>query len=47
MPRSGKRPDGSAIAVMPFRSLGRLNGTGAKAVYACLRTVPAKPHGQY
>ena len=46
MLRSGKRPDGSAIAVMPFESLGQLDDTDAQAVYAFLKTVPAKPHGQ-
>lgn len=46
MLRSGKRPDGSAIAVMPFDSLRELNDTDAQAVYAYLKTVPAKPAGQ-
>lgn len=46
MLRSGKRPDGSAIAVMPFESLRELNDTDAQAVYAYLKTVPAKPAGQ-
>ena len=46
MLRSGKRPDGSAIAVMPFESLGQLDDIDAQAVYAFLKTVPAKPHGQ-
>lgn len=46
MLRSGKRPDGTAIAVMPFKSLGQLSDTDAQAVYAYLQTVPAKPRGQ-
>jgi mono/diheme cytochrome c family protein len=46
MLRSGKRPDGSAIAVMPFESLGRLSDVDAQAVYAYLKTLPARPHGQ-
>lgn len=46
MLRSGKRPDGSAIAVMPFESLRELNDTDAQAIYAYLKTVPAKAHGQ-
>ena len=46
MLRSGKRPDGSAIAVMPFEALGQLNDIDAQAVYAYLKTVPARPHGQ-
>lgn len=46
MLRSGKRPDGTAIAVMPFESLSQLNDTDAQAVYAYLQTLPARPHGQ-
>jgi mono/diheme cytochrome c family protein len=46
MLRSGKRSDGSAIAVMPFDSLRELNDIDAQAVYAYLKTVPAKPAGQ-
>ncbi len=46
MLRSGKRPDGSAIAVMPFESLRELNDTDAQAVYAFLKTVPARAAGQ-
>ncbi|MEO5607874.1 MAG: c-type cytochrome [Polaromonas sp.] len=46
MLRSGKRPDGTAITVMPFESLGKLNDVDARAVYAYLQTMPAKPAGQ-
>lgn len=46
MLRSGKRPDGSAIAVMPFGSLRELNDLDAQALFAYLKTVPPKPHGQ-
>lgn len=46
MLRSGKRPDGSAIQVMPFDSLRELNDTDAHAVYAFLKTVPSRPAGQ-
>lgn len=46
MLRSGKRPDGSAIQVMPFDSLGRLDDVDTQALYAFLQTVPARPHGQ-
>ena len=45
MLRSGKRPDGTAITVMPFESLRELNDVDAKAVYAYLKTVPARPSG--
>ncbi|ABM38454.1 c-type cytochrome [Polaromonas naphthalenivorans] len=46
MLRSGKRPDGTAITVMPFESLRQLNDVDAQAVYAYLKTVPARPFGQ-
>lgn len=46
MLRSGKRPDGTAIKVMPFESLRELNDTDAKALYAFLKTVPHRNAGQ-
>ncbi|WHZ10655.1 MAG: Putative diheme cytochrome c-553 [Burkholderiaceae bacterium] len=46
MLRSGKRPDGTSIPVMPFGSLAVLDDTDARAVYAYLQTVPARPAGQ-
>lgn len=46
MLRAGKRPDGSAIKVMPFDSLRELNDTDALALYAFLKTIPARPAGQ-
>ncbi|MGE4242002.1 c-type cytochrome [Ramlibacter sp.] len=46
MMRSGKRPDGTAIAVMPFESIGRMSDVDVQALYAYLKTVPAKPAGQ-
>ena len=46
MLRSGKRPDGSTIAVMPFESLRELNDTDAQAIFAFLQTVPARSTGQ-
>jgi hypothetical protein len=46
MLRSGKRPDGSAIKVMPFESLRELNDTDAHALYAFLKTVPSRSAGQ-
>ena len=45
--RSGKRADGSSIAVMPFESLSKLSDVDVRAVYAFLQTVPARPAGQY
>lgn len=46
MLRSGRRPDGSAVTVMPFESLRELSDVDAQAVYAYLKTVPARPFGQ-
>jgi mono/diheme cytochrome c family protein len=46
MLRSGKRPDGSAIQVMPFESIGKMSEVDAQALYAYLKTVPARPLGQ-
>lgn len=34
--RSGKRPDGSAIAVMPFSSLKTMNDTDLRALHMYL-----------
>jgi mono/diheme cytochrome c family protein len=45
MLRTGKRPDGTAIAVMPFESLGQLNDVDAQALYAYLKTVPPRAFG--
>lgn len=45
--KSGKRPDGSEIKVMPFMSLREMNDTDIQALYAFLKTVPAKPFGQH
>jgi len=45
MLRSGKRPDGSAIAVMPFTALGKLDDTDVQAIYAFLKTVEPKATG--
>ena len=42
MLRSGKRPDGSAIAVMPFESLSKLNDVDVQALYAFLQTLPPR-----
>ncbi len=43
--KNGKRPDGSVIKVMPFDSLREMNDTDVQALYAFLRTVPARPFG--
>lgn len=46
MLRSGKRPDGTPVTVMPFESLREINDVDAQALYAYLQTVPARPFGQ-
>jgi len=38
--RSGKRPSGEAIKVMPFPSLGAMNDTDVEALYVYLKTLP-------
>ena len=38
--RTGKRPGGEAIKVMPFPTLGAMNDTDVEALYAYLRTLP-------
>lgn len=45
MMRSGKRPDGSAIAVMPFASLAQMNDVDLRGLYAYLQTLPARDAG--
>lgn len=46
MLRTGKRPDGTAIAVMPFESISKLNDVDAQALYAFLKTVPPRKLGE-
>lgn len=43
--RSGKRPDGSAIQVMPFESLRQMNDTDLRALHLYLKSLPARPQG--
>lgn len=46
MMRTGLRPDGSRIAVMPFDALAKLNDTDLEAMRLFLATLPARPTGQ-
>jgi mono/diheme cytochrome c family protein len=47
MMRTGKRPDGTEVSkVMPFGSIGNLNEVDLNAMYAYLRTVPARKAGE-
>lgn len=43
--RSGKRPDGSAIEVMPFESLREMNDTDLRALHLYLKGLPAQAKG--
>jgi mono/diheme cytochrome c family protein len=44
--RDGKRPDGSAISdYMPWKAYGQMSDDELKAIYAYLRTVPARTKG--
>jgi mono/diheme cytochrome c family protein len=45
MLRSGKRPDGTPIKVMPFESLAKLNDVDSQALYEYLKTVAPRPAG--
>lgn len=45
--REGKRPDGSALdPSMPWKNIGAMTDDEIRALWAYLRTVPAKPEGQ-
>ncbi|TWO68892.1 c-type cytochrome [Caenimonas sedimenti] len=46
MLRTGKRPDGTAIAVMPFESLAKMNDVDAQALFTYLKTVPPRKLGE-
>jgi mono/diheme cytochrome c family protein len=43
--RSGQRPDGLAVQVMPFESLRAMSDTDLDALYLYLKTLPARPKG--
>jgi mono/diheme cytochrome c family protein len=45
MLRSGKRPDGTPIKVMPFESLAKLSDVDAQALFEFLKTVPGRAAG--
>lgn len=45
MLRSGKRPDGTPVAVMPFDALKALNDVDVQALYLHLKALPARPMG--
>jgi len=43
--KSGRRPDGSAIQVMPFDSLSQMNDVDVRALYLYLSNLPARSGG--
>ena len=43
--RTGRRPDGSAVKVMPFESLRAMSETDVRALDLYLRSLPPKPQG--
>jgi len=45
MMKSGKRPDGAAIAVMPFGSLSQMNDVDLRGLHAFLQTLPPRALG--
>ena len=45
MLKTGRRPDGSKIQVMPFESLKELRDTDVRALHLYLRSLPARPQG--
>ncbi|MBO9514697.1 MAG: c-type cytochrome [Variovorax sp.] len=43
--KTGHRPDGTAVKVMPFGSLREMSDTDVRALFLYLKTLPAVPHG--
>ena len=43
--RSGRRPDGSKVQVMPFEALGALNETDARALHLYLKNLAPQSAG--
>jgi mono/diheme cytochrome c family protein len=43
--KTGIRPDGSKIQVMPFESLREMNDTDVRALHLYLKSLPAQPQG--
>lgn len=41
--RQGERPDGTAIAVMPFASFKQITDTGVAALHLYLKSLPSCP----
>jgi len=45
--RSGKRPDGTAVRIMPFDSLGKMSDVDLGALRLYLRSLPPTPTGRH
>lgn len=45
--KTGRRADGSAVAVMPFESLAQLDDTDLAALYVYIRSLPARVTGTH
>jgi hypothetical protein len=45
MMRTGKRADGSPIAVMPFENFKAMNDTELDALFTFLKTLPPRASG--
>ena len=43
--RSGQRPDGTPVKVMPFESLREMSDIDLRALHLYLQKLPARPHG--
>ena len=43
--KTGLRPDGTKIQVMPFESLREMNETDVRALHLYLKSLPARPQG--
>lgn len=43
--KTGKRPDGTPVKVMPFGSLGAMSDVDVQALYLYLKTLAPQPHG--
>lgn len=43
--RTGRRPDGTAVKVMPFESLSEISDTDLRALHLYLKSLPPRPRG--
>ncbi|WP_431274749.1 hypothetical protein ACQ858_22640 [Variovorax ureilyticus] len=43
--KTGDRPDGTAVKVMPFGSLREVSDTDVRALFLYLKTLQPMPHG--